>query len=308
MKMETYSFFGIIFCTVFVSQIFGYPYNDISIACDSMLPDHGSAPQTSSPPYVISVSFDRYDPGNEIQVVLEGTSISGFKAFMVQAREIDGNVPVGMFHIVDPNTQGLPCANMTNSAVSHINPIVKHRITTIWVAPQGTRRIRIMGTFVQDYDNYWVGVHSETLSPRDVFMATNRSMLTNDSIASAVSEIPADSDMFSDEDIDLNILIPDSEEEYVSNTTVGSPDLDKRNTTRKSRRKSFLTLNINHGEGKVSQSNTGACVKSPQESPQSSESKKSQSKDGVASVYNKYGCRDSEADSSDKLSYGQMKI
>uniref|UniRef100_A0A670Y3J1 Reelin domain-containing protein n=1 Tax=Pseudonaja textilis TaxID=8673 RepID=A0A670Y3J1_PSETE len=65
--MEMYSFFGIIFCTVFVSQIFGYPYNGISIACDSMLPDHGSAPQTSSPPYVISVSFDRYDPGNEIQ-------------------------------------------------------------------------------------------------------------------------------------------------------------------------------------------------------------------------------------------------
>ncbi|KAG8132686.1 hypothetical protein E2320_010528, partial [Naja naja] len=47
---------------------------------------------------------------------------------------------------------------------------------------------------------------------------------------------------------------------------------------------------------------------SPQESPQSSESKKSQSKDGVASVYNKYGCRDSEADSSDKLSYGQMRM
>uniref|UniRef100_A0A8C5SCZ0 Reelin domain-containing protein n=1 Tax=Laticauda laticaudata TaxID=8630 RepID=A0A8C5SCZ0_LATLA len=310
--METYSFFGIIFCTVFVSQIFGYPYNGISIACDSMLPDHGSAPQTSSPPYVISVSFDRYDPGNEIQVVLEGTSTSGFKAFMVQARELDGNVPVGTFHIVDPNTRGLPCANMTNSAVSHINPIIKHRITTIWVAPQGTRRIRIMGTFVQDYDNYWVGVHSKTLSPRgvdtNVFMATNRSMLANDSITSGVSEIPADSDMFSDEDIDLNILIPDSEEEYVSNTTVGSPDLDKTNTTRKSRRKSFLTLKINCGEGKVSQSNSEACIKGPQESSQTSESKKSQSKDGVTHAYNKYGCRDSEADSSDKPLYGQMNI
>ncbi|XP_034293220.1 ferric-chelate reductase 1-like isoform X2 [Pantherophis guttatus] len=298
--METYSFFGIIFCTLFVSQIFGYPYNDISIACDSMLPDHGSSPQTSSPPYVISVSFDRYDPGNEIQVVLEGTSTSGFKAFMVQAREIDGNVPVGMFHIVDPNTQGLPCANMTNSAVSHINPIIKHRITTIWVAPQGTRRIRIMGTFVQDYDNYWVGVHSKTLSPREVdtnvFMATNHSMLTNDSIASVVSDIPADSDTFSDsvEDIDLNVLIADSEEEYVSNTTVGSQNLDRRNTTRKSRRK-----------GKVFQSNTGACVKTPQESLQSSDS---QSKDGGANVCNKYGCRDSEAGSSDQPSYGQMKI
>lgn len=46
-------------------------------------------------------------------VVLEATSPSGFKAFMVQARELDGNFPVGIFHIVDPNTRGLPCANMT---------------------------------------------------------------------------------------------------------------------------------------------------------------------------------------------------
>ncbi|XP_058033793.1 ferric-chelate reductase 1-like isoform X2 [Ahaetulla prasina] len=301
--MATHSFFGIIFCTLFVSQIFGYPYNDISIACDSMLPDHGSSPQTSSPPYVISVAFERYDPGNEIQVVLEGTSSSGFIAFMIQAREIDGNVPVGTFRIVDPNTQGLPCADRTNSAVSHNNPIRKHRIKTFWVAPQGTKRIRIMGTFVQDYGNYWVGIHSKTLSPRDVdtneFMATNRSMLTNDSIASIVSEILAGSDTFSDndEDIDLNVLIADSEEEYVSNATVGSQNLDRRNTARKSRRKN------------------------PQESSQTDDSqskvlvvKQGNSKgsgcigDGVPSVYNKYGCRDREADSSDQPSHGQMEI
>ncbi|XP_039204446.1 ferric-chelate reductase 1-like isoform X2 [Crotalus tigris] len=274
--MEKYSFFGIFFCTVFVSQIFGYPYNDISIACDSMLPDHGSSPQTSSPPYVISVSFDRYDPGNEIQVVLEATSPSGFKAFMIQARELDGNFPVGTFYIVDPNTRGQPCANMTNSAVSHINPFVKHRITTIWVAPQGTRKIRIMGTFVQDYNNYWVGVHSKTLSPREVdtnvFMATNRSMLSNEPITSVVSEISADSDTFSDsgEDIDLNALIADSEEDYVSNTTVGFQDLEKRNMTGKNRRKSFLTLNINCGE-------------TPQGSSQSSDSQSKGKADGSRS-------------------------
>lgn len=101
----------------------------------------------------------------------------------------------------------------------------------------------LRGTFVQDYDNYWVGVHSKTLSPREVdtnvFMATNHSMLINDSIASMVSDISADSDTFSDsvEDTDLNVLIADSEEEYISNTTVGSQNLDRRNTTRKNRRK-----------------------------------------------------------------------
>lgn len=102
--------------------------------------------------------------------------------------------------------------------------------------------LSLRGTFVQDYNNYWVGVHSKTLSPREVdtnvFMATNRSMLANDLITSMVSEISADSDTFSDsaEDIDLNALIADSEE-YVSNTAVGFQDLEKRNTTDKNRRK-----------------------------------------------------------------------
>lgn len=48
-------------------------------------------------------------------VVLEGTSPSGFKGFMVQAREIGGNVPIGSFHITDRNSQGLSCANISVS-------------------------------------------------------------------------------------------------------------------------------------------------------------------------------------------------
>lgn len=65
--MEKYSLSVVIFCATFMPMVLGFPYGNVSIACDSMLPDQGSAPQTSPPPYVISVSFDRYDPGNEIQ-------------------------------------------------------------------------------------------------------------------------------------------------------------------------------------------------------------------------------------------------
>uniref|UniRef100_A0A803TVQ3 Uncharacterized protein n=1 Tax=Anolis carolinensis TaxID=28377 RepID=A0A803TVQ3_ANOCA len=65
--MEKYSVFAVILYAVCLYEVLGYPYNDVSIACDSMLPDRGSGPQRSPPPYVISVSFDRYDPGNEIQ-------------------------------------------------------------------------------------------------------------------------------------------------------------------------------------------------------------------------------------------------
>ncbi|XP_053104509.1 dentin sialophosphoprotein-like [Hemicordylus capensis] len=186
--MEKYISSMVIFCAALMPMVLGFPYSDVSIACDSMLPDHGSAPQTSTPPYVISVSFDKYDPGNEIQVNLEGTSPSGFKAFMVQAREVNGNVPLGSFRIIDPNSQGFACANISNSAVSHRSSNVKHRITTYWIAPQGTKKIRLMATFVQDYDVYWVGVHSKTLSPRGSD-AMNDSKIFNDSSTTNSSEM-----------------------------------------------------------------------------------------------------------------------
>lgn len=46
-------------------------------------------------------------------VTLEALEGAGFKGFNLQAREIDGDVPVGTFKITDPNTKGLACHNMT---------------------------------------------------------------------------------------------------------------------------------------------------------------------------------------------------
>lgn len=46
-------------------------------------------------------------------VTLEALGDAGFKGFNLQAREIDGDVPVGTFKITDPNTKGLECHNMT---------------------------------------------------------------------------------------------------------------------------------------------------------------------------------------------------
>lgn len=66
-QMEKYPFFVVLFCATFTATVLGYPYGDVVIACDSMLPDHGIPPQKSPPPFVISVAFDRFDPGNEMQ-------------------------------------------------------------------------------------------------------------------------------------------------------------------------------------------------------------------------------------------------
>jgi len=46
-------------------------------------------------------------------VTLEALKDVGFKGFNLQAREIEGDVPVGTFKITDPNTKGLECHNVT---------------------------------------------------------------------------------------------------------------------------------------------------------------------------------------------------
>ncbi|KAJ7408774.1 hypothetical protein WISP_118654 [Willisornis vidua] len=121
-----------------------FPQTNTSIDCDSLLPNYEAEPQTSPPPYIIAVSFDSFEPGNEIQVTLEALKEAGFKGFNLQAREIDGDVPVGTFKITDPNTKGLECHNMTNSAVSHANSDVKQKVTTTWIAPSDVREFQFM--------------------------------------------------------------------------------------------------------------------------------------------------------------------
>ncbi|NXB49861.1 FRRS1 reductase, partial [Leucopsar rothschildi] len=163
--MRRHSRFVFLFCGIFLPGILGFPQTNTSIDCDSLLPNYETEPQTSAPPYIIAVSFDNFEPGNEVQVTLEALGDAGFKGFNLQAREIDGDVPVGTFKITDPNTKGLECHNMTNSAVSHANSDVKQKITTTWIAPHDVKELQFIATVVQNLENFWVGIQSKTLTP-----------------------------------------------------------------------------------------------------------------------------------------------
>ncbi|NWU93281.1 FRRS1 reductase, partial [Upupa epops] len=163
--MRRCSCFGFLFCGIFLPGILGFPQTNTSIDCDSLLPNYEAEPQTSAPPYVITVSFDNFEPGNEIQVTLEALKDVGFKGFNLQAREIEGDVPIGTFKITDPNTKGLGCHNMTNSAVSHTNSDVKQKVTTTWIAPRDVRDLQFIATVIQDLEKFWVGIQSKTLTP-----------------------------------------------------------------------------------------------------------------------------------------------
>ncbi|XP_030809445.1 loricrin-like [Camarhynchus parvulus] len=165
-EMRRHSCFAFLFCGIFLPGILGFPQTNTSIDCDSLLPNYEVEPQTSAPPYIIAVSFDNFEPGNEVQVTLEALGDAGFKGFNLQAREIDGDVPIGTFKITDPNTKGLECHNMTNSAVSNANSDVKQKVTTTWIAPHDVRgELQFIATVVQNLENFWVGIQSKTLTP-----------------------------------------------------------------------------------------------------------------------------------------------
>lgn len=56
-----------LFCGIFLPGTLGFPQTNTSIDCDSLLPNYEAVPQTSAPPYIIAVSFDNFEPGNEVQ-------------------------------------------------------------------------------------------------------------------------------------------------------------------------------------------------------------------------------------------------
>ncbi|XP_042319773.1 putative ferric-chelate reductase 1 [Sceloporus undulatus] len=153
-----------LFWKVFSSTSFGYPSGKISVACNSMLPSHENAiSQTSLPPYAISISNTSFTPGDEIIVSLTGVNGSSFKGFLLQARTPGGEAAVGSFQILNPNTQGLICNNIQNSAVSHTNRDDKQNVTAVWIAPPGVGQVVFRATVVQSFATFWAQVQSHLL-------------------------------------------------------------------------------------------------------------------------------------------------
>ncbi|XP_077784240.1 uncharacterized protein LOC114598428 [Podarcis muralis] len=162
--MERYHLVVLLLCGVFMSRGFSVTYRNFSIDCGTLLPDDPARPQESELPYSVSVPSEVYDPGSEIKVDIQGASGAGFKWFMLQARDIDENIPVGSFQVTDPNTQTHDCYNMTNSALIHKDSEEKHNISSLWVSPDA-KKVQFIATVFQDAETYWL-VPSIVLFPK----------------------------------------------------------------------------------------------------------------------------------------------
>jgi len=64
-------------------------------ACDSMIPDHHSTPQSTQSPYTITLNKSKVKAGDIVEVTLSGSDSTKFKGYLIQARV--GNTPIGKF-------------------------------------------------------------------------------------------------------------------------------------------------------------------------------------------------------------------
>ncbi|XP_067309207.1 putative defense protein 3 [Pseudorasbora parva] len=145
-----------------------YRNGQVTEECDSMTPGHvPNNASTLEPPYTVTSNASSYTDGQVITVTLQANA-TGFKGFLLQAR--DENGPVGTFTIMDiDNSQLLTCGT-EGSAVSHTSDVEKSTIVAQWKAPYSNNRdIRFRATFVQNFSLFWVGVQSDPVR----FLATN---------------------------------------------------------------------------------------------------------------------------------------
>lgn len=156
--------FALIFLAWFSVRVDAYANGQVTDACSTMMPQHGASAQTSSSPYVLTLSKNTYSPGEKITVTLTSSSGSPqFEGFLIQARSGNNTTPLGSFQVTS-NAQTLTCTTAA-SAVSQTSSSGKNSLQVTWVAPTSTAdNIQIRATVVQTGMVFWTNVGSPTLS------------------------------------------------------------------------------------------------------------------------------------------------
>ncbi|XP_068095853.1 putative ferric-chelate reductase 1 isoform X2 [Hyperolius riggenbachi] len=145
----------------------GYPDGLVTVACDSMKPQHGHEPQTEII-HNITVDKTTFKPGDRIKVSLFGDRFSGF---FIQARDADNldAGAVGSFSLIDDQvSQLLTCNRVTNSAVSQTNKRRKTLVELYWIVPSNApKRVQFLATVVEKYAIYWVKIPGPVIIQTD---------------------------------------------------------------------------------------------------------------------------------------------
>ncbi|KAK5859411.1 hypothetical protein PBY51_020966 [Eleginops maclovinus] len=136
-----------------------YSNGKVTKVCGSMEPQHGSSGQASPSPYRLETNSSTFRPGDQIQVILSGTS--HFKGFLLQARGASNQglvSTVGTFTLTDQKkTQLLTCNKHQGSAVSHTSDAQQTEVIVIWHAPaDAPTQVQFFVSVVSQYNVFWV--------------------------------------------------------------------------------------------------------------------------------------------------------
>ncbi|XP_035597563.1 putative ferric-chelate reductase 1 isoform X2 [Oncorhynchus keta] len=175
-----------------------YSSGEVTEACDDMAPQHFVTAQQSPAPFSVTADRSSFKEGDEITVWLLADS-TPFIGFMLQARAVNGNSPLGVFTVTGGEAQLLTC-NGQPSAVSHTSASAKLSIQGTWRAPTsyGFNSIQFSASFVIDFSTFWVGVTSYpvTFSGTAATPANSTSIpITSTTSASSTAVFPSQSSL-----------------------------------------------------------------------------------------------------------------
>nr|XP_020470998.1 putative ferric-chelate reductase 1 [Monopterus albus] len=137
----------------------------VTASCGSLHPNHnGNAPQTGASPFTITTDRNSCKVGEDVKVTLQGQSQT-YDGFLLQARIVGGQSPVGTFTLIPTNAQLLTCSQKADS-VSHKDGSAKNTIQVTWKpdASLAGENIQLHATFVKSYNTFWVDVTSPVLN------------------------------------------------------------------------------------------------------------------------------------------------
>merc|ERR1712170_336269 len=150
----------VLVCACAVVPLWALPDGAPVEACGDLTPDHFVPPQSSSPPFTLSVQRQ----GGLFLVTLAKSGGSQFRGFVMQARNAAGQI-TGRFAVTDPfSSQVLSCpgGDDADNSVTHVENDLKDSVTVAFYPPEGSdgSGITIKASVVVFLLEFWTGLET----------------------------------------------------------------------------------------------------------------------------------------------------
>ena len=88
---------------------------------------HGAEARTTDPPYLIEVDKSYYGENSTVKVYIKACGNGTIGGFLIEAREMDQQIPLGRFTKIPSQTQHLDCTSMNaETAVRKFSKLSTH--------------------------------------------------------------------------------------------------------------------------------------------------------------------------------------